>query len=185
MDPQHVAKWVQARLDPGRMEHSQRVARLATRLARAHDADEKRAYLAGVLHDCARDMLPSELHESAKSWHIPITTFEERASILLHAPVGAELVSRELGIADPHILDAIRYHTTGRSGMSRLEKILFVADYAEPRRDHPGVERVRSVMFDDLDAALRLALDQTLSYLLRFGHLLHPDTVAARNSLYM
>lgn len=177
--------WVKQRIPSERMAHSIRVADLAKRLAERYGADPDKVWLAGILHDCARDVSPANLLEMAQTWSIPVTDLEVRAPILLHGPVGAELVRRECGVEDPQILDAIRFHTTGRPGMSSVEKIVFVADYAEPGRDFPGVERVRAQLFACLDAAVRLALDQSLSYLLRRGLLLHPAMVAARNGLYM
>lgn len=185
MDTAALKMWATGRIPSARLAHCSRVAQLAQWLAQRYDVDPDKARLAGFLHDCARDESPARLLELAGLWRIPVTEVEARAPILLHAPVGAELVRRECGVEDIQILDAIRFHTTGRSGMSPLEKIVFVADYAEPARDFPGVERVRAAMFECLDTAVRFALDQSLRYLLERGYLVHPNMVAARNALYM
>lgn len=177
--------WVKRRIPADRFAHSSRVTELAVRLAHRYGVDGEKARLAGLLHDCARDESPDRLHQLAAVWQVPVTDLELRAPILLHGPIGAELARRECGVEDTQVLDAIRFHTTGRPGMSPVEKIIFVADYAEPGRDFPGVERVRAVLFECLDEALRLTLDQSLSFLLARGFLLHPDTVAARNAQYM
>lgn len=185
ISPARARLWVSERVGEGRLAHSDRVATLCGALARQWDANVEHAVMAGILHDCARDMRVEELKEQTAAFNIPVTDIEERFPVLLHAPVGAEMARSELGVVDAHILDAVRFHTTGRSGMSLLEKILFVADYAEPDRDFPGVEGVRALMFTDLEGALRLALDQTLTFLLGRGRLLHPRTVEARNALWM
>lgn len=183
LDVQRASAWVHPRVSSARFEHIRRVAELCDALARRWDVDPHTAKLTGWLHDCARDVPTEELVRLAESFGIPVSPIERQAPFLLHAPVGAEMVRSELGIDAPHILDPIRFHTTGRSGMSITEKILFVADYAEPGRDFEGIENVRRLMFQDLDGALRLALDMTLKYLIACGQPLHPHTVEARNAL--
>lgn len=185
ISPDRIRIWVRERVRPQRFDHIERVAKLSASLARTWKTNEDVAIVVGLLHDCARDMTVDELKEQAAAFRIPITDIEKRAPVLLHGPVGAALIESQLGVGDHHILDAVRFHTTGRSGMSIVEKILFVADYAEPGRDFPGVERVRSLMHVDLDGAIRAALDQTVAYLVTRGRLLHPLTVEARNAMYL
>src|SRR5690606_33311273 len=104
-------------------------------------------------------------------------------SELWHAPVGAYLVKKEIGITDEDILDAIRHHTTGRPGMTTLEKVVFLADYIEPNRSFPGVEEVREKAKKSLDEALVLSLQNTIRFLLSKNQLIYPQTVATYNDL--
>lgn len=137
------------------------------------------------MHDCARDIPKQAQLSLAEAFGIVIADVERYNPMLLHAPLGAEQAKRECGVRCEAILDAIRYHTTGRAGMSPLEKVIFIADYIEPERQFPGVDRVREVVLHDLDAAVLLALDQTVAYVLGRGLLLHPATLEARNDLIL
>jgi predicted HD superfamily hydrolase involved in NAD metabolism len=102
---------------------------------------------------------------------------------LWHAHVGAEVVRSELGIEDEEVLDAIRYHTSGRENMTLLEKIVCLADYIEPGRQFPGVEELRTAAEEDLDRALAKGLGGTITFLVNREKRIYPLTVLARNSL--
>src|SRR5690606_24048615 len=104
---------------------------------------------------------------------------------LLHSHVGAYLASTEYGIMDEDILNAIRYHTSGRPHMSLLEKIVCLADYMEPGRQFPDVEQIRNLAEVDLNKALVLGLDSTIKHLISTGKLIYPLTIGARNHLIM
>ena len=99
----------------------------------------------------------------------------------MHAPLGAEIASKEYGVDDVEILDSIRFHTTGRENMGILEKVIFLADYIEPGRNFPGVEEIREQAFEDIDSAMTMALDKSLKFVISKGALIHPLTVKARN----
>lgn len=183
--PTEVHAWVRTKVRKSRFEHILRVASLAGTLAERWGVVKDQAVLAALLHDCARDTGVPELIKLAADYGIEISTIEENSPLLLHAPVGAELARQALGIEDRQILDAVRYHTTGRAGMTPLEKVLFIADYVEPARSFDGVDAVRTLLKSDLDAALRRAFDQMLKYVMLRGWLIHPRTVEARNDLYL
>ena len=102
---------------------------------------------------------------------------------LWHAPVGAHLVEKEAGVTDPDVLDAIRYHTSGRPDMTLLEKIVYVADYIEPGRIFPGAKEVRELAKQDLDKALLQSLSNTIMFLLKKNQAIYPDTIFTYNSL--
>jgi predicted HD superfamily hydrolase involved in NAD metabolism len=102
---------------------------------------------------------------------------------LWHAPVGAEVARERFGITDEEILNAIRYHTSGRPGMSKLEKIIFLADYIEPGRRFPGVDEVRETARRDLERAVLMAMDNTIRFLLERGQKVYPLTLLARNHM--
>lgn len=176
---------VRARLDGPRFRHTLGVVETAELLARRFGADPAKARAAALLHDIARGFDREHSLKKAEEFGIVLSDFERRAWVLIHAPLGAELARREFGVSDPEVLDAIRYHTTGRAGMSLLERVVFVADYIEPGRSHPGVKPVREAAESDLEQAVLLALDQTIVYLVERGQPIAPDAVAARNELVM
>ncbi|MEQ8199942.1 MAG: bis(5'-nucleosyl)-tetraphosphatase (symmetrical) YqeK [Syntrophomonadaceae bacterium] len=173
---------IKNRLSQGRYEHSIGVARTAEKMAAAAGLDPGQAYVTGIFHDYAKNLSPGQLLEVA--WRAGLITnrIEEESPDLLHAPVGAYLLQTGLGIKDGEILAAIRAHTLGAVGMSTLDKIIYLADMIEPtRQPYPGLERLRQLAEQDLDEAMLLGLESTISYCLERGKLLHPATVEARN----
>ncbi|MFO7319516.1 MAG: bis(5'-nucleosyl)-tetraphosphatase (symmetrical) YqeK [Clostridia bacterium] len=176
---------VRARMDGPRFQHTLGVVETAAQLARRFGVDEAKARAAALLHDVARGYSRERLLKEADEFGIVLTELERRAWVLAHAPVGAEVARREFGVDDPEVLAAIRYHTTGRAGMSKLEKVVFVADYIEPGRSHPGVGPVRRAAESDLDQAVLLALDQTIVYQVERGQLIAPESLEARNEIVM
>ncbi|MDH7480225.1 MAG: bis(5'-nucleosyl)-tetraphosphatase (symmetrical) YqeK [Syntrophomonadaceae bacterium] len=173
---------VKERLTPARWKHSQGVAAAAVKLARRHQVDPDKAELAALLHDLARDLPPSTLLEIAESEGLISHPLERRQPKLLHAPVAAVL-ARRWGVDDPEVISAIAQHTLGAVGMSKLAKIIYLADLIEPGRDFPGVEQLRQLADEDLDEAMLAGFDQTVQYCLKRRQLLHPQTVNARNAL--
>lgn len=176
--------WVKSRVRPKRLEHIERVAATAVRLAERWGADRKAVELAALLHDCARDLPLDTLRSIVDSHGIPVSPLEREVPVLLHAPVGAHLAEHELGVQQRDVLLAIRHHTLGRPSMSLLERLVFLADYIEPGRDFPGVEEVRVVATTDLNEALRRTFDQMILFSVARRRLLHPETIVARNELY-
>ena len=183
VDFERAKAWVASRLSQGRLEHSLRVADEAVRLARRWGADAEKARLAGILHDAARELPQEELRRLVAEHRIAVTEQELQVQELLHAPVGAFLVRHEFGMDDADVWAAIRYHTTGRAGMSVLEKVIYLADYIEPGRNFPGVDQARRLAEKNLDEAIFWALNQTIDYLAQRGRAAHPFTVEARNAL--
>ena len=160
-----------------RYRHSLGVADTAACLAFVHGADEKKARLAGILHDCAKYLSDDELLKICRKNQIAVTKNEEKKPDLLHAKVGAHLANTIYGVTDREVLSAIRYHTTGRPEMSLLEKIIFVADYIEPtRKDLPNFNMIRRTAFTDLDTAVFLEAQGTLEYLKEKSAAIDPAT---------
>ena len=174
-----------ARLPRGLAEHIEGVVAEARRLARLHGVDEERATLAAWGHDIARALLPAELLSEARRLGLTVDPVEAEAPILLHGPIAAAILGRDYGIDDLEVLATARYHTTGRAGMSPLEKVVFLADKIEPGKVHadPALAKVRQLADRDLDAAILEYLNQHLLEASRRGWPLHPQTVAARNHL--
>ncbi|HEY8346572.1 MAG TPA: bis(5'-nucleosyl)-tetraphosphatase (symmetrical) YqeK [Symbiobacteriaceae bacterium] len=171
------------RLDGERLAHVRRVQATARDLSRQHGAPVEAAEVAGLMHDYARCMPAAALLAEARRRNLVVDPSEEVQPYLLHGPVAAALLAEEGLVTDPATLDAIRWHTTGRPGMGLLEKVIWLADYIEPGRSFPGVEEIRAVAMQDLDRALLMAFDNTLSYLVQRGLLIHLYTVQARNWL--
>jgi predicted HD superfamily hydrolase involved in NAD metabolism len=172
------------RLPRGLAEHVERVVAEADQLAaRFEDLDKQQVELAAWGHDIARALSHQELLARARGFGLEISPVEEEAPILLHGPVGAEILRREHSIDDREVLAAARFHSTGRAGMSLLEKVIFVADKIEPDkvRARPALAKVRELADHDLDAAILEYLDQMLVVASEENWPLHPQAIAARN----
>ncbi len=177
-----LAELMRRRLSPARYRHVLEVAQVAEELAGRFGVDAGKAWLAGLLHDYARE-LPEEEILAVAGRHGLLALAAEPTVALLHAPVGAVLLREELGITDPDVLRAVASHTTGALGMSDLDKVVFLADYIAPGRSFPGVEAVRAAVARGLDEAVRLALAQTVESLRQRGRYVDPRTLAALEGL--
>jgi predicted HD superfamily hydrolase involved in NAD metabolism len=169
--------FARSRLSERRYEHTLRVADTAEDLALAHDLDAQRARLAALLHDAAREMGPEEFLKVAREWHLQVGDPERQSPKLLHGPVAAELARRELGVDDEEVLEAIRTHTTGRTGMGPLALVLYVADKIEPARDYPSVGRLRTLAREDLRWAAEESLRRAIAHNEERGKATHPASL--------
>ena len=168
IDFETIRKKLRKALDAHRYEHTLGVAYTAAMMAEIFGEDSEKAKIAGFLHDCAKCIPDNKKISLCKKAGFPISETELQNPSLLHGKAGSILAKDKYGIDDPDILNAIIYHTTGRPGMSLLEKIIFVADYVEPgRKDHPGMhlDEVRTLAMTDLDQAVIRILGDTLRYL--------------------
>ena len=137
-----------------------------------------RAALAGLLHDCAKGMPLSQMTKAAKNEKLDPVMKESKA--LMHAVAGAHVAQDVYDVHDPEVLGAIRWHTTGHANMTKLEKIVYLADMIEPnRKPYPGLEALRKLCMTDLDEAMHMALLMSLDHVREQGKPLHPDTMAA------
>jgi predicted HD superfamily hydrolase involved in NAD metabolism len=166
MELKKISKLLEKELDQKRFEHTKGVEYTAATLAFVHGMDPDKALYAGLLHDCAKGLSDEKKISLCEKNGIEITEVERANPGLLHAKLGAFLAETKYEITDENILNAIRFHTTGRPDMSLLEKIIFVADYIEPNRFKlPGLDIIRKMSYTDLDGAICLILDNTLKYL--------------------
>lgn len=172
-------------LTPKRFIHSLNVMNCAAELASKYKEDSHRAAVAGLLHDCARDMKKQELLKLCEHYGVDVDNISCLQPVLLHGPLGSRFASEEYGISDESILSAISCHTTGRENMDMLAKIVFIADCIEPNRCFDGVLEIRKAAFEDIDSAMITALDRTIEYIIARGSLIHPDTISARNYIIM
>ncbi|WZL71565.1 bis(5'-nucleosyl)-tetraphosphatase (symmetrical) YqeK [Clostridiaceae bacterium 35-E11] len=179
-DIKHI---LQRKLTSKRYTHSLGVQQTAIMLAEIYHVSTEKASIAGLTHDCAKDLHDEELLKYARQFDILLDGVCKHQQQLLHGVIGAEIARSEFQIKDDSIINAIRYHTTGKENMNLLEKIIYIADYIEPNRDFPGVENLRKLALADIDKAILQAFDHTINYVIAKGELLHPLTISARNFL--
>ncbi len=161
-----LKKKVKKVLDPERYQHTLGVAYTASALAMRYETDIEKAFIAGLLHDCAKCIPNDEKRKLCEEYGISLTETELAVPSLIHAKLGAYLAEHAYGIEDREILDAIRTHTTGEPKMNLLQKIIFTADYIEPNRNTaPNLQEIRQLSFTDLDRAICRILEDTLNYL--------------------
>ena len=174
---------VKGLLSQGRWEHTLRVDRTALELAACLqlELEEGKIETAALLHDCAKDLPLGEQLKKAGYFGIVLTSSDLLCPKTIHGRVAAGIAQHEFGIRDPDILRAIALHTTGGPRMSALAKLIFVADYLEPGRSFPGVEKLRILAKRDLNGTVLACMEHTLLYLLRRGDFIHPRMIAARN----
>ncbi len=170
-----------SRLKEKRYYHSLCVADEARRLARAYGADENKAYLAGLLHDITKNSSVFEHLQIFNTFGIILTEVEKNSEKLWHAISGSAYVKHFLNIEDEEIIDAIRYHTTAKADMTKLEVVLYLADFTSRDRDYEDVDVMRKLVDKSQDEALLYALRYTINELLEKGAAIHPDTVSAYN----
>ena len=162
----NIRKRLKKDLDRKRYVHTKGVADVSLCLAMSYGVDMKKAYLAGLLHDNAKCIPTDEKRNLCKKYQIVLNTAEEKNPELIHAKLGAYRLKDVFHIDDEDIFSAIACHTTGKPEMSVLDKILYIADYIEPnRRPLPMLDEVRKLAFRNLDQAILLILESTLSYL--------------------
>ena len=161
-----LKKDLKKEMDDSRFEHTLGVMYTCGALAMRYGWDLDKAMLAGLMHDCAKCMPNAKKLKMAEKHHLEITELERKNPFMLHAKLGAFLARKKYDIEDEEILNAIRWHTTGRPEMTLLDKIVYIADYIEPKRDKaPHLPMIRQKAFVDLDEALVMILRDTLGYL--------------------
>lgn len=167
---------------PKRIPHVQGTEQEAVKLAKHWGADIKNARRAAILHDCTKYYTVDEHMALCQQYDIPLDPIEKGSEKLFHAKTGAALACHMFG--EPReVQAAIYYHTTGKGNMTTLEKILYLADYMEPHRDFPGVEKLRALAYTDLDAAVALGCEMSIEEMNEKGRPVHPNTQAALDSL--
>ena len=174
---QHTLK---KELDENRYHHTLGVMYTSASMAMRYDVDVQKALYAGLLHDCAKCIPSDKKIRLCEKYGLPVSSVEKENPSLLHARLGAYLAHEKYGVKDEEIIYAIESHTTGRPGMSMLEKIVYIADYIEPGRNKAAdLPRVRKLAFEDLDACMAEILCDTLKYRSRVGGPLDPSTQLA------
>lgn len=161
-----LTKKLSQELDKKRYVHTIGVAYTAIALAMARGQDLHDAYLAGLLHDSAKCISVEKRKKLCRKHQLLLNEAEKMNPDLLHSRLGAILAKEKYHVEDERVLNAIRYHTTGRPDMTELEKIIYIADYIEPNRKMlSGLSEIRMTAFKNMDKALIMILRNTLAYL--------------------
>ena len=154
-------------LTPKRYLHTLGVAYLSASLAMCHGISHRDALVAGLLHDCAKNLPEDDMLQQCLTMNLPLSEHEKRIPELIHAVYGSYLAKEEYKIVQEDILLAIRNHTLGRPQMSKLEQIVYLADYLEPERMQPTIpslDELRSIAFQNLDKATYLVSENSIRY---------------------
>lgn len=178
-------KVIKSRMGEKRYIHSVNVSVEAQRLAEKYGADVQKAKLAGLLHDITKETNAQEQLKIITDSNIILNEVEKSSHKLWHAIAGAAFVRDVMGIDDEDIFNAIRYHTSGRAGMSLLEKVIFIADFTGAERDYDGVEKMRSLAEESLEDAMEYGLSFNISDLAERNLAIDPNTVMCYNEVVM
>lgn len=173
-----IKKELKNKLKPSRYDHTMRVVSTALEMARVFNVPLDKVEAAALFHDLGK-AYDIELFKDK----LEIDVYTEWSANLVHGHIGAFLAKEEYGILDEDILNAIRFHTTAREGMSILEKIICLADFIEPGRDFEGVKEIRQIAMKDINRAMLMTLDNSICFVLNKGDYLHPFTLFARNEI--
>ena len=183
MEYKEIENDVKSVLSEYRFTHSLGVAKKAIELAKIYGVQEEIAKKVGIAHDIAKEMTDEEMIEYAKANNIRIDEIETVKPSLLHGKIGADIAAKKFGFTQD-MINAIKWHTTGRENMSILEKIIFMADMIEEGRNFPGVDYLRELSFNkQLDKALITSFNNTIKFVIDNDQLIHPRSVKARNYL--
>lgn len=161
-----------------RKVHTYGVVSTAIELAKQYGCDVEKAELAALFHDLYRSIPVNVLNYHVK--HLELDKKYMDNPNLSHGKIAAEMIQRDYDISDQDIINAVSFHTTGRAGMSLLEKIIYIADAVEPNRNYPGVKDLRRVVKEDLDKACLMSLSHTIDYVSSEGNYLDEDTIHAK-----
>ena len=173
-----LEKTVIGLLKPNRVAHVLGCRDTAAELARIWGADETDAARAGILHDITKALDGPLQLDLCRAYGVELSAFSQANPKTLHALTGSLVAERIFG-ENPAVVAAICSHTTGKANMNTLEKIIYVADYMEPNRNFPGVEELRHLAYTDLDKALKMGLEMTLSMLMEQGREVSPESQQA------
>ncbi len=178
-----IIEYLKNNLSEKRFLHTMGVAETAKVLADRWGVEPFRAYVAGLVHDCAKEVPFDETIRLLEESGFDLSPLEKSTPGILHAPLGAILAKEIFDIDDEEILCAVKYHTTGRENMSVLEKIIYIADFIEPNRSYSEAEEVRTLAKIDIDKAALREADMVIKFNIAKGKMLHPDTIYTRNYL--
>lgn len=172
---------LKARLSKKRFTHSVNVARAAFALAERWGADTQKAYLAGLLHDCCKELPFPEQEELMMQGPFAVTEIEWLCKPVWHGIAAASFMHAELGIEDMDVLSAARWHTVGHANMTRLEEIVYMADLISAERTYRDVDRFRKMAQNDLEKAMLCSLEFAIESVMKKETPLPLTTVEAYN----
>lgn len=181
MDIKEIETDLSYKLSKKRFIHTLGVVNSAMYLAKKYGANIEDAHLAALLHDCAKEIPLLEMRDLVAD--LPCDQDMLHSGALLHGLAGMVLANTQYGVTNPDILESIRVHTTGKENMSKLDKIIFLADYIEPNRKFPGVNDIRLAAEQSLDVGVLCGFDMTIRHLIDSGDSIYPLTILSRNDL--
>ena len=176
---------IRKRLNEKRFIHSLNVAECAKKLADIYGGNKEKSFTAGLLHDIMKNADKSEQLQIINEGKIILTEEEKDNPKLWHAIAGAEYMRNKLNVRDEEIIDAVRYHTTGKKNMSLLAKIIYIADYISDDRDYPGIEEIRAAAYESLEKAMMIGLEFSIKEIVGRKQIIHPDSIDAYNELIL
>ena len=176
-----IIDFLKGRLQEKRLKHSLGVMDMAERLAKRYNVDEEDAKIAGLLHDCAKNMSNQELIEYCKNNGIAIDDVKMQSPGILHADVGADIAKKNFNVSD-EVAESILFHTLANETMTDLDKIIYISDLIEEGRELEGLEKIREMAFVDLDKALVMALEYCMENVKQVGKKVHKQSVDALNA---
>ncbi len=179
MTYQQAEDMVRQTLSPKRFQHTMNVKKLAVRMAQHYGVNTEKAALAAILHDSAKELPRTELLQIMQDNAIIKKGTQNRPEPVWHGICAAILAKTQWNVQDEEILSAIACHTTGKENMSKLDKILFLADMTSAERDYPGVEELRSLEMRNLDKAMIQALKMTISFVEQKNAIADPESAKA------
>lgn len=174
MEYSEAERMVRAALSKKRYAHTCNVKEAAVKLAQRYGADPEKAALAALLHDAVKERPKAELLQILRGNAIIAENAAESPAPVWHGPCAAIMAKTRWGVDDPEVLDAIRYHTTGRAGMTKMDKILYLADMISAERDYPEVGELRALAGENLDAAVLQAVRYNIRWMEECGKTIDP-----------
>ena len=183
MNLKQAKELVRSRLSDKRYEHTINVKKMAVKLAKHYGTDPEQAALAALLHDAAKELPKDEMRAIMQAYPQYAQGGEARPTPVWHGICAAILARTQWGVEDEAILSAIACHTAGKAGMSKLDKVVYLADMTSKERDWPGVNKLRKLELKDLDLAMLAALRQTNDFVLSQGKPLDPMSKAAYDEI--
>ncbi|MDW0117413.1 bis(5'-nucleosyl)-tetraphosphatase (symmetrical) YqeK [Sporosarcina thermotolerans] len=180
METRQIIEEIKKRLSLKRFEHVIRVAETAKVLAVRFGISVEKAELAALLHDVAKNMEPADMRKLIEENGEDSRLLDFHHEIW-HAAAGKIIARDEFGVKELDIQNAIRYHTTGRAGMSALEKVIYVADLIEPGRTFPGIEELRKTAELSIEEAMKSCIIHSVGYLIDKRITVFPDSFECYN----
>lgn len=178
---EEIKKYLKENLKESRYNHTLGVCEIALELAELNGVSKEKAEIAALAHDVAKNLSKEEMMKIIKDNNIILSNVAKENMNLWHSIIAPIVAEEKLGITDEDILDAVRWHTTGKEDMSVLTKIIYIADMIEPGRSFPGLEDIRKETFEDLDKGVYTGLTHSIQFLLSKNLLIDENTIKARN----
>lgn len=183
MDIFEIEEKIKSMTKSTRFDHCKGVQLMAGELAEHYGLDRKKAELAGLMHDCTKNLPVDEMLRLCDELGCELDWVTKNEHKLIHAPLGAYYAKEVFGIDDDEIFDAIYYHTTAKENMSLFTKIIYIADVVEPNRKYDMIEEIRQLAFENIDLAIIRVIDYTIKKIIENNRMIHPKTINARNYL--